>query len=243
VTTNSTTWQAPGHPTRVGSGGAPCRAVLLDFGGTLDADGVTWKDRMRGLYAEAGLSVPAPAFDRAFYAADDALVGRVPASLGLAGTARRLTAGLHEALGLAPDARAEDIAQRFAREALARARSRARLLTRLAGRYRLAIVSNFYGNLVAVCEEAGLRECMGAILDSETVGCAKPDPQIFRAALDALQVAPAEALFVGDSLPRDMRGARAVGMPHLWLAPAGGAPCCPDDRVVTTLDEIEALLT
>ena len=49
--------------------------------------------------------------------------------------------------------------------------------------------------------------------------------------------------FVGDSLPRDMAGARAVGMPHIWLSgDRAGAACCAGDRVIRTLDDLEAAL-
>src|SRR4029453_18544503 len=55
-------------------------ALLFDFGGTLDGAGLTWKTRAFRLYRAAGLADPA-AFDSIFYAADDALVGTVPATL------------------------------------------------------------------------------------------------------------------------------------------------------------------
>ena len=115
----------------------------------------------------------------------------------------------------------------------------------IAGRYRLGIVSNFYGNLEAVCDDCGVRELFGTIMDSARVGFEKPDPRIFGAALDALGVGPAEAVFVGDSLPRDMAGARGVGMPHVWLVPATPErrkACCPADPVVHSLKELEGLL-
>jgi FMN phosphatase YigB (HAD superfamily) len=52
-------------------------------------------------------------------------------------------------------------------------------------------------------------------------------------------------VFVGDSLARDMIGARGVGMPHVWLAPGSARdshPCCPDDAVIHRLTELEELL-
>jgi FMN phosphatase YigB (HAD superfamily) len=61
--------------------------------------------------------------------------------------------------------------------------------------------------------------------------------------VDALRVAPAEATFVGDSLSRDMAGARAMGMPHIWLAGgAAGTACCAGDRVIRTLIDLEGVL-
>src|SRR5256886_17360775 len=63
------------------------------------------------------------------------------------------------------------------------------------------------------------------LVDSAQVGCAKPEPRIFLHALEALGLGPADATFVGDSLPRDMAGARAVGMRHIWLVEIGRASC------------------
>lgn len=54
---------------------APVKTLLFDFGGTLDADGVAWKERFHALYRAAGLDVTSDAFAPAFYAADDQLVG------------------------------------------------------------------------------------------------------------------------------------------------------------------------
>jgi len=222
-----------------------CRAVLLDWGGTLDADGEPWKARVAALLAAEGVAVEATRFDRAFYAADDALVGAVPHDLGLTGIARRLLDGLARELGVADRALAARVASAFAERSRAAVRRNAPLLDALARRYRLGLVSNFYGNLEAVCDDCGVRQLFRTIMDSACVGCEKPDPRIFGAALDALGVSAAEAVFVGDSLPRDMAGARGVGMPHIWLAPATPerrTACCPADPVVHSLGELEGLL-
>src|SRR5207249_3583829 len=55
-------------------------AVLFDFGGTLDADGLPWKERMGRLFRDEGAVVARDRFDPAYYAADDALVGALPAT-------------------------------------------------------------------------------------------------------------------------------------------------------------------
>ena len=124
-------------------------------------------------------------------------------------------------------------------------RDSARVLAGLARRHRLGVVSNFYGNLGAVCAGAGLAPVLGVITDSSAVGWSKPDPRIFRHALDALGVSPEDAAFVGDSRPRDMEGARALAMPHVWLVDADAPPappCCPGDPVISSLDELDAVL-
>jgi FMN phosphatase YigB (HAD superfamily) len=41
-----------------------------------------------------------------------------------------------------------------------------------------------------------------------------------------------------------MAGARALGMRHIWLIanPPPGEPCCPDDAMIHSLTDVEALL-
>ena len=223
----------------------PATAVLFDFGGTLDADGVTWKARFFELCRDEGLVTDPERFDPVFYAVDDALVGAVPAMLSFADTVARLAGGLARGLGSSDTAVGPRVARRFLDDALATLGRNTPLLARLGRRYRLGIVSNFYGNLVTVCHNASVRELFDVIVDSARVGWSKPDPRIFRSALDALGVAPADAWFVGDSLPRDMAGARAVGMPHAWLVGAAGpsaAACCPADPMLRSLGDLEGLL-
>lgn len=223
---------------------APGAAVLFDFGGTLDADGVTWKERVFRLCRDAGVVTAPDRFDPAFYAADDRLSDAVPPTLSFHDTVLRLVAGVTEALGLCDPALTERIADRFLEDALGRLRHNVPLLRSLSRRYRLGVVSNFYGNLATVCEDAGIRPFLTVLVDSGRVGYRKPDPRIFYQATGELEIDPSHALFVGDSLPRDMAGARAVGMPHIWLTatPGGGKACCPDDGVIHSLGELEGLL-
>lgn len=181
-------------------------------------------------------------FDPIFYATDDALVGTIAPSLSFRETARAVAMGIAEGLRIEDPEVADAVAEAFVVEALAVARRNAPILARLAARYRLGIVSNFYGNLSAVCDDVGVRPFFGVIVDSVWAGCTKPDPRIFRRAADGLRLAPAEVTFVGDSLSRDMAGARAVGMPHIWLSGQASRACCPEDRVIRTLGDLEGVL-
>jgi FMN phosphatase YigB (HAD superfamily) len=220
-------------------------AVLFDFGGTLDADGIAWKERFHRLFAGEGVAVGPGQFDPVFYAADDALVGTVPATLSLEDTVLRVASGVAAALRPEDATLGARVAARFLADARVCFEANAPVLERLAERYRLGIVSNFYGNLETVCEDCGILDLFSTIMDSARVGWEKPDPRIFGQALEALAVGPAEAVFVGDSLPRDMAGARALGMPHVWLVAETGerrAACCPADPVVHSLKGLEELL-
>ncbi len=206
---------------------------------------MTWKERFYRLWRDEGAAGPAAAFDRVFYAADEALVGAIPATLSFEDTVRRLTDAIATALAVRDPRTIGRVGDRFLADAHLHLRRNQRLLERLRPRYRLGIVSNFYGNLETVCDNTAIRPLFGVIVDSVRVGISKPDPRIFKTALDGLGVTAPEAIFVGDSAARDMAGARALGMRHIWLtgepAPPGG-PCCPGDAMIHSLEDVEALL-
>ena len=56
---------------------------------------------------------------------------------------------------------------------------------------------------------------------SDRAGAYKPDPRIFRLALNEAGVEPQEAVYVGDSYDTDVRGALASGMHSIWFNPDG----------------------
>lgn len=211
----------------------PIETVLFDFGGTLDADGVAWKERFYRYYSAEGLDLAADTFEARFFAADDPLVGSLPPTTNLSETVYALVANLEAELARhstradkanVDSARSNGdrgirVASRFLSEAaVAFARNRP-VLEVLRERYRLGIVSNFYGNLEAVCQSAGLASLFAVMVDSHSVGAEKPDPAIFHAAFETLRATAETTVFVGDSLRRDCEGARRTGMRFIWIAP------------------------
>lgn len=205
----------------------PMETLLFDFGGTLDADGVAWKERFHALYRADGLDLASDAFTPAFYAADAPLVGSLPSTTDLAGTVHALTANLESELarrcaGTKSESgsdRGRRIAAGFLSDFVATFERNRPILKVLSERFQLGIVSNFYGNLEAVCEGAGLRDFFKVMVDSQCVGAEKPDPAIFRAALEILGAAPEKTVLIGDLLRRDREGARRMGIRFIWVAP------------------------
>ena len=242
---------------------AAIETLLFDFGGTLDADGVAWKERFYSLYRAEGLDMTAEAFAPAYFAADDALVSALPRTAGLSETVHALAANLEtelarraEAHGAAPlkgradSDRGRRVASRFLSEMFAAFARNRPVLEALGERYRLGVVSNFYGNLEAACERAGLAPLFGVMTDSQRVGAEKPEPAIFHAALSALNAAPETAVMVGDSLRRDCEGARRSGMGFVWIAPEsvqalerGGAERWRVLAAVSALPDLIGVLT
>jgi len=69
----------------------------------------------------------------------------------------------------------------------------------------------------------------------------KPEPPLFRMALERLGVSAAEAAMVGDSVPADMRGARGVGLRAVLFAPDGGPVPAEADVAVRSFGELARL--
>ena len=118
----------------------------------------------------------------------------------------------------------------------------------------LGLCSNFThsATALAVLEQAELRDALhpDALVVSDAVGWRKPHQSIFRAASEALGVAPHELLHVGDSLRADVAGAAALGSRTAWIT-----RCVEDperalaehdgpepDHVIADLAELPALV-
>jgi putative hydrolase of the HAD superfamily len=107
---------------------------------------------------------------------------------------------------------------------------------------QLGIVSNSDGRVEQALMAAGLREYFDVVIDSSTAGIEKPDPAIFRAALDALGVAPEEALYVGDLYEVDVVGARAAGIEAVLLSSSSADPGRPCRTAASIPELVNALL-
>jgi HAD superfamily hydrolase (TIGR01549 family) len=87
----------------------------------------------------------------------------------------------------------------------------------LAGRYRLAVVSQHSGAMRQWLAHYNLQGYFENItLTGERLS--KPDPHLFAACLDALGVAPADAVMVGDRLDNDIWPANYLGMQTVRIA-------------------------
>src|SRR5580700_1102641 len=97
-------WRAPvrsnlaARPASARTMAQQIETLLFDFGGTLDADGVAWKERFHAHYRAEGLDMTAETFAPIFYAADGPLVGDLPLDADLSKTVHRLTANLEAQL-------------------------------------------------------------------------------------------------------------------------------------------------
>lgn len=107
--------------------------------------------------------------------------------------------------------------------------------------YRLGIISNWSWNLPDLCDGLGLTPYFAHIVTSARVGASKPHRAIFAYALDRFDVAPHEAVQIGDSISADIAGAEAVGMRGILLD-RNGTPASSVRYHIRTLADIPALL-
>jgi FMN phosphatase YigB (HAD superfamily) len=226
--------------------------LLFDFGGTLDLPGAHWLDRFLSHYREAEVNVTREELDEAYaYATrcgDQAGAGiydwglrrlvdqlvEWQADYLLQHLPARVPSRLRELTG--------GIAQRFCAQSAAGFQDSRAVLARLAPRFQIGVVSNFYGNLEAVLQEAGLAPFIQAAIDSSRVDAFKPDPKIFLAALNRLNAIPERTAMVGDSLDKDCAPARRLGLKTVWLRGASIGYTQPvgscADLVVENLHEL-----
>jgi putative hydrolase of the HAD superfamily len=106
--------------------------------------------------------------------------------------------------------------------------------------HRLVVASNWDCSLPDWLGPTGLLDFFDGVATSADAGAAKPDPAVFRRALELAGVDAAGAVHVGDSLDNDVAGARAAGIRPVLVQRRGDPP--PGVETVRALTELPALL-
>jgi len=119
------------------------------------------------------------------------------------------------------------------------------LMTELSQTYALGLLTNGAPDLQREkIAASGLESFFKAIAVSGEHGIGKPKPDIFHRLLSEIGVQPEEALMVGNSLERDIAGARNAGIRSVWIRVPGSeehADVTPD-HTITSLSEIPQIL-
>ena len=107
------------------------------------------------------------------------------------------------------------------------------------------IVTNGSPSQHGKCRAAGLDKLAGFIIVSEEAGYRKPDPRIFRDALEATGLAnPEQVMFVGDNPLADIDGAKRFGMKAAWVRRSRSYPVDlePPDYVIDRVTEVRDIV-
>lgn len=190
------------------------RSLFFDFGGCIDAPGIHtrtlfWRAFLRESLCEEGRKGD---FQEAYTRADRRMLeGGEAKALGLKPFNRLQAELIALELGLGPGS-AQGAADSVTAEMAGHLEAARPVLAELGREYPLAVISNFTGNLERIMEEFSIRELFASVTESFYVGCSKPDPRIFQAALAKQPYAPAQCLYVGDNPVNDIAPAKALGM-------------------------------
>lgn len=213
------------------------RGIIFDYGGTIDSRGTHWSEIIYDGYLAARTNIDKELFREAYVHAERYLATH-PVIRPTFTFRALMLAKIREELrfienrGLLTAEAAEELAPQIAdfcygaaRNAIEEARP---TLSRLAERYPLVLVSNFYGNIDSVIADFGLTRYFRTIIESAVVGVRKPNPAIFSLGVEALAaltgeppLKPEEVLVVGDSLTKDILPAESLGCRTAWLKGKG----------------------
>lgn len=115
------------------------------------------------------------------------------------------------------------------------------VLEELQKSYTLLLVSNYYGNIAQIASDLGIASYFKTITDSTIAGVRKPDPALWKLAIDGAGFRSEEVLVVGDSMKNDILpgislGCQVVqGCPKMKEEPT-------DITIITELDQLLDLL-
>jgi REG-2-like HAD superfamily hydrolase len=206
----------------------PLECVLFDAVDTLLAPAPSFQGRFVAVAAEHGVPLEGAAVDAALAAA--AREAAWPEDWTDPATQRGFWLGFYRevlgSLGHTHERLVEALVQAFSDPAGYRLFDDVLpVLDELAGRgITLGLVSNFQPWLDEVLALQGIADRFAAVAVSGTLGIAKPDPRIFKAALDEAGADPGATVHVGDQPVNDVAGALAAGITPVLIDRFGRHP-------------------
>lgn len=229
------------------------KGLIFDYGGTLDTNGLHWAEVLWRQYEAIGLPVSKAQFREA-YVYGERTMGKQPLVRPTDDFRQVLVIKSRLQLQFLTDkgvldadvwpienytGRIADGGYRVAREVTQSAR---KVLQRLKKKYKLVLVSNFYGNIRTILEDFDLLCYFEQVVESSVVGVRKPDPAIFALGVEALDLSPEQVAVVGDSYTKDILPAHSLGCRTVWLKGIGWEPEEHDETlpnaVIGSLEEV-----
>jgi len=208
------------------------KAILFDFGGTLDSDGIDWFTRIYKIVTRLSGPIDKDEFQKLIrQAADEITQMEDSSTLPLEGMASRICRHTHTIMSQTDHQiiswNPEEVVQEFLAETIPVLKRNLPCLEKLHKKFRLGCISNNWGNTAGWCQEFQFDRYFETMIDSTVVGYSKPDQHIFQAALNELQLPPEACVYVGDYYTSDIQGAAAAGLTPVWIT-NGVTPLPPD---------------
>jgi putative hydrolase of the HAD superfamily len=121
-----------------------------------------------------------------------------------------------------------------------------RVLDELQKKYRLALISDAQScYALPEIQAVGLENYFESIVISSLHGFRKPDARLFQQTLDDMKLGPAEVIWVGNDMFRDIYGAQALGIKNIFIDSNQGAKSyqdvAPDYRAQQFIDVLKGI--
>lgn len=206
------------------------KSIIFDYGGTLDTNSRHWSEVLWSKYEEYHVPVGKADFREAYVYGERTLariplvkpednfhdVLRMKTKLQMEYLIEQGKLELTDAMEYA--VKIADSCYQYVLNVLEKTRPVVQSLSR---KYKLVLVSNFYGNIRSVLKDFELDDFFSDVIESSVVGVRKPDPAIYRLGVEALKLPAENVLVVGDSFSKDMVPAKTVGCKVAWLKGEG----------------------
>ena len=112
--------------------------------------------------------------------------------------------------------------------------------------YQLGVIANQKPGAKARLDAWGLGRYFSVIASSAELGISKPDPAIFRLALEQADCRPENAVMVGDRLDNDIRPAKELGMKTIQIRKGIAVfakPSCEAEVPDFTVDSLSEIIS
>lgn len=221
------------------------RTVFLDLDGTLCYYSMTYEEAAGKALAKVGLSAVRLPREATYYEIYDGVFQSAP-DRGYEAVSVEAFSRMLKGVGVADPRLAREVAEEYRRlrsDSLMLYDEVEEVLAALKERFRLGLISNGPSEIQWYkVRKFHLQDAMEAIVISGDVGVHKPDPAIFRIALDKLSSSPEEAIHAGDSLRDDVAGANAADLGSVWVNRARIIPGPGDPKPSEEVFDLRDLL-
>ena len=221
------------------------KGVLIDFGGTIDSDGIHWFDAFREAYALVA-DIPHDLLWDAYVHTErtlgaNSIIAPDYTFCKTLQTKIALQTEFIQSKGIA-FTRQDTVLDYSYNKVVKHISSVSKpALEKLHAKLPMVLVTNFYGNMHSVLGEFGLDHLFMDVVESSVVGVRKPDPAIFRFGVERLGLEPSETVMIGDNYEKDIIPAQSIGCSTVWLnnKTSGIDPAVPK---ISSLSEIETYI-
>lgn len=204
--------------------------ILFDYGGTLDTAARHWSYVLHEGFSKSGVTLTQESFRKAYVTAERAL-----AKYPYITNNDNFHALLYKKVEIEVESLIQEnvwkpktykeqvelvgnVANYCDNYARYHVKQSEQTLCKLAQRYKLVIVSNFYGNLATILFNYGIAPYFDSLIESAKVGVRKPSPIIWEMGANAMGAKLSECVAVGDSFTKDILPARQIGCETVWFS-------------------------